>query len=597
MRRVIKATLVLLAAFVLQACTSGSGASGSKITGFVPSTFDSEESSLFIVSGENFGPIGTKATVRFVAATGTPFLGGTVASVETTASVDSSGRITGMTPLGGVVDTANATILVEFNNGSRVQSIAPFAHFDGPEVLGCTPDTIAPDRSEMLTLHGTGYGPIGDTVTVHFDAGILTPFAGGTASQFETVGTIIDGTRIWCQSPFCVGWIPAQVVMRIEFDTGSVTEGAIVNIEPAGRQILGSDPTAHDVFGSAVDVDGDYAVVGAPQEDVGHENDGAVYVYKRIGTTWTLEKRLTSPNAHAFGRFGLSVAIEGNTVVVGTDENALAAGSGAAYVFTRDHFGWAHRQQLLPAGGTAHDHFGSSVAISGDTIVVGAFNDDADGDEAGSAYVFRGVGDVWTQEARLQATDAEDWLLFGSDVDLQGDRAVIGAPARFDEPVTGRAYVFDRVGTLWTQTARIADAGVGDRFGASVALDASTLVVGADYESSATFDHVGAVYVFELLGTSWTRTARLLSAAPQELRRMGSDVAVQGDTMMVSERAHIDVYVRTGSGWTHLVQLTVTDAHDSFLGNAIAFDGITLIGGAYSYDHGDEDSAGAAYLW
>jgi len=350
-----------------------------------------------------------------------------------------------------------------------------------------------------------------------------------------------------------------------------------------------------DFFGFWVAVSGDTVVVGAYGEDSnatgvnGNQADnsasssGAAYVFVRSGVTWTQQAYLKASNSGADDTFGVSVAVSGDTVVVGArleDSNATgvngnqaddsALSSGAAYVFVRSGVTWTQQAYLKASNTGAADFFGYSVAASGDALVVGAYGEDSNatgvnGNQAdnsasssGAAYVFVRSGVTWTQQAYLKAsnTDADD--LFGFCVAVSGDTVAVGAyfedsaatgvngnQADNSAPSSGAAYVFVRSGVTWTQQAylKASNTEADDTFGASVAVSGDTVVVGASLEdSNATgvngnqadnsASGSGAAYVFVRHGVTWTQGA-YLKASNTELGDIFGSVAVSGDTIVV----------------------------------------------------------------
>ena len=155
--------------------------------------------------------------------------------------------------------------------------------------------------------------------------------------------------------------------------------------------------------------------------------------------------------------FGGSVAISEDTVMVGASGNTdNGINSGAVYIFTRSGSIWTQEAKLLANDGTAGDNFGSSVAISENTMIIGADNDNDYGEYAGSAYIFTRSGSIWTQEAKLAANDGEARDFFGTSVDINGNTAIIGAYQDDDNgKYSGSAYVFTRSGTSWNQQSKL----------------------------------------------------------------------------------------------------------------------------------------------
>lgn len=372
-----------------------------------------------------------------------------------------------------------------------------------------------------------------------------------------------------------------------------------------------------DQFGYSVAVDGDTLAVGANREDsngtgvngVGEANDsatdaGAVYVFRRSGSTWAQEAYVKASNAGSDDLFGYSVALSGDTLAVGAvheqsngtgvnggaeaDDSASASvcnfgdcvAAGAVYVFRRSSSTttsiWAQEAYVKASNTGASDGFGYSVALSGNTLAVGAYLEDSNamginGDQAdnsksdsGAVYVFTRNGSTWTQEAYVKAsnTDENDW--FGDSVALSGDTLAVGAwqedsdatginnanqgnaPAPSPGYQAGAAYVFIRSGTTWTQQAYVkaSNTDSGDRFGRSVALSGDTLAVGAREGSGATgingdqsnnsfFTRSGAVYLYTRSGSTWTQQAYVKASNTGSDDLFGYSVALSGDTLAV----------------------------------------------------------------
>jgi len=201
-------------------------------------------------------------------------------------------------------------------------------------------------------------------------------------------------------------------------------------------KITGSDGNNNDTFGQSVSLDGDYAIVGDHEILV---YTGAAYIFHRSGTTWTEQAKLNGSDGTAWERFGLSVSISGDYAVVGSYMHDRGfANNGSAYVFHRSGTTWTEQTELLAYDGAGHDYFGSTVAISGDYVLVGAEGDDNEnGTDAGSAYLFHNIGGTWSTESKLTASDGADNDYF-SMVALSDNYALIGAFG--DDSLQGSAY-------------------------------------------------------------------------------------------------------------------------------------------------------------
>ena len=249
-------------------------------------------------------------------------------------------------------------------------------------------------------------------------------------------------------------------------------------------KLTAADATYGDNFGNSVAIDGNTVVVGAHQED---SRIGAAYVFRTVdgGATYVELAKLTASDRDLNDNFGICVAIDSGTVVVGayadTHDGGLYAGS--AYVFRTSDGGATYGQvtKLMASDAAVLDYFGRSVAIDGDTIVIGADGDDDGGSQSGSVYVFRtdDGGATYGQVDKLTASDASSSDYFGYSVAIDGDTVVVGAPDGY-----GAVYVFRTTdgGATYAQVAKLtaADAAVNDNFGRSVAIAGGTIVVGAN---------------------------------------------------------------------------------------------------------------------
>jgi hypothetical protein len=324
---------------------------------------------------------------------------------------------------------------------------------------------------------------------------------------------------------------------------GPDTGAAYVFIRDGGtwvqqQKLTASDAQASDFFGSALALDGDTAFVGAYLEGPGGIFDaGSVYVYTRSGSTWTQQQKLTAGDAQARDQFGVAISLDGDTAIIGAngEDPSGISGAGSAYVFTRSGGTWSQEAKLTASDAQAGDQFGFSVSLDGDTALVGAQNEDQAGNSnAGSAYVFTRSGTTWAQEAKLTASDAHAGDQFGRAVSLDGDTALVGAYLEHAGGISdaGSAYVFTRSGTTWTQQQKLTagDAQTDDRFGFSVSLDGDAAIVGAVFEDPDGNSNAGSAYVFSRSGTTWAQQQKLTASDAQADDRFGYAVSVDGGT-------------------------------------------------------------------
>jgi uncharacterized repeat protein (TIGR01451 family) len=315
--------------------------------------------------------------------------------------------------------------------------------------------------------------------------------------------------------------------------------------------LFASDGEAGDSFGISVALAGDTALVGAFGDDTAGGSDaGSAYVFVRSGTTWSEQADLVASDGASGDEFGYSVALAGETALVGAhrDDTAAGADAGSAYVFVRSGTTWSEQAHLFASDGASSDLFGESVALAGETAVVGAYIDDtAAAGDVGSAYVFVRSGSSWSEQAHLLASDGAEGDLFGSSVALAGETALVGA--QFDDTAAaenaGSAYVFVRSGSSWSEQAHLlaSDGDAGDLFGVSVALAGETALVGAYLDDTAAGAGAGSSYVFVRSGRSWSEQAHLLASDGDEGDRFGVSVALAGETALVGAYGAGSAYV------------------------------------------------------
>jgi hypothetical protein len=264
-------------------------------------------------------------------------------------------------------------------------------------------------------------------------------------------------------------------------------------------KIQASDKQAYDLFGNSVSISEDYAIVGAPYEDSSATDAGAAYIFKRDGTSWTEQTKIQASDPGANVLFGHSVAISGDYAIVGAhQEDAGAADAGAAYIFKRDGTSWTEQAKIQASDKQMGDQFGYSVAISGDYAIVGSQQEDAGGTNAGAAYIFKRDGTSWTEQTKIQASDPGVDDRFGYSVAISGDYAIVGAHQEDTGAAdAGAAYIFKRDGTSWTEQAKIqaSDKAGSDQFGFSVAISGDYTVVGALYEDTGD-TNAGGAYIY-----------------------------------------------------------------------------------------------------
>jgi len=382
------------------------------------------------------------------------------------------------------------------------------------------------------------------------------------------------------------------------------------------QKLTAGDGAGGDQFGYSVAAGGDTVVVGAPFDTVdGTFSQGSASVFVRNGGVWTEQQRLTASDGAAVDWFGFSVAISGDTIVVGAMLDTVGANTfqGSASVFVRSGGVWTEQQKLTASDGAADDQFGVSVAISGDTIVAGALYDDIGANlDQGSASVFVRSGGIWTEQQKLTASDGAFNDQIGSSVAVGGDTIVAGAP--FDDVGSnadqGSAHVFVRSGGVWTEQQKLtaSDGSSGDKFGGSVAVTLDTIVAGAPYDIVGSNARQGSASVFVRSGGVWTEQQRLTASDGASNDQFGSSVAVSGDTIVAgapfddvgsnADQGSAHVFVRSGGVWTEQQKLTASDgASADYFGVSVAVTLDTIGMGAYRDDVGSNADQGSAYVF
>lgn len=331
-----------------------------------------------------------------------------------------------------------------------------------------------------------------------------------------------------------------------------------------------------DRFGSTIAVDGDTMIVGSADARI------AAYVFTLVGDTWTEQQRLPLSEGERVG-LGSTVAIDGDTVIIGVEPGDSSAGT--AYVFTRTGTTWTQQQVLTPVDDEPRrDPAGTSVAIDGDTAVVSVVSSRG---ASGAAFVFTRTGATWTETQRISSGDNIRNDQFGTSLAIDGDSLVIAQVP--DGSFPDALHVYGRTGDTWSETQRI----VGQFGPISLAIDDDTLVVGSPRAGSLI---AGTAYVYTRTNNTWAQQQELLRSDEQYGDNFGSSVAIDGNTVVVGAN-HRDattfaadnagtayVFTRTNEVWAQQHELGASDLRDpsapDFFGESVAIVGTTAIVGA-----------------
>jgi hypothetical protein len=368
-------------------------------------------------------------------------------------------------------------------------------------------------------------------------------------------------------------------------------------------------------LGNAVAISGDTALVGA----LGYPSDahtGAAYVFVRSGGVWKLQKKLVAPDGAAGDDFGQSVAISGNTALVGASSHDIpgVGRAGAAYVFVRSSGVWKLQKELTYSVPTVGDFFGDSVALNGNTALVGVPGMDwFAGTDAGAACIYIRSSSQWYLQQALVADDAAPSDDFGGSVALSKDTAVVGAPWHDTggKSDAGAAYVFVRSAGMWTRQLpdlHAGDAAIQDELGFSVALSGNTAVIGAPRHDSGGKADAGAAYVFLRSSGTWGQQAQLTADDGNAQDEAGYSVAVTGGRALLGSPGNSGGsifdngatydFARSGSTWAQQRKLTAADnAEDAHFGSSVGLGGETALIGAPDRGAAEGTSYGAAYVF
>ncbi|MCP4361989.1 MAG: PKD domain-containing protein, partial [Chloroflexi bacterium] len=406
-----------------------------------------------------------------------------------------------------------------------------------------------------------------------------------------------------------VPWLAGQASVELSFvamatDTVINSNYAVV---AAGDKVPSSKLTAHDkafndYFGHSVAIDGQQAIVGAYRDDErGYTDSGSAYIFSRNDSGWFEEDKLVANDEVAFDYFGYSVAISGDWAIVGAyQDDDKGTSSGSVYLFERGQDGWQQKTKLTAGDGTSYDYFGYSVALSGDRAIVGAY-----GHNTGAAYIFVHDQTGWHEKAKLVPDDGA-YNNFGYSVAIDGDQAIIGAYTEDDRGYdAGAAYIFSRDESGWQQEIKLtADDGVtSDYFGYSVAMSGDGVIVGAYQDDQGADEDTGSAYIFSRDETGWQQEAKLVANDSTAYGYFGYSVAMSGDRAIVGayendgedeDSGAAYIYTRDLNGWGQPVKLAAGDgaSNDNF-GYSVAASGYATIIGA----RWDDVNTGAAYVF
>jgi hypothetical protein len=379
------------------------------------------------------------------------------------------------------------------------------------------------------------------------------------------------------------------------------------------QMLTASDAAKSAFFGGNVAVRGDTAVIGATgAANVPGTSKGAAYVFRRTGGTWLEVGRLTTPDASTGSSFGTSVAVWGDTIVVGAPNDTRFGGpnAGSAFVFREvAPYEWIQVARLV-GDGLAGDTVGASVAVDGDLCVVGApLDDNPNGQNAGAAHIYRETDGEWHYIAKL-IPDKVGGIEFGHRVGVSGGTVAVSIPNESVDGIfgAGAVHVYREVDGVWKKVAHLTppEPATRGQFGWSLAIEGNMIVAGANFEDAGSTNS-GAAYVFRGASGEWKLSARLTASDGAKNDEFGSDVGTNGTGVVVGAWLHdkpvttggaMYLFTETSGGWKEVAKFTASpDASPVRLGGKVAMDGRVVLGGTRLLDHSGFVDAGAAFLF
>ncbi len=381
------------------------------------------------------------------------------------------------------------------------------------------------------------------------------------------------------------------------------------------------DAAPYSNFAESVALSGNWAFVGAPDDQIGGINYiGSVLVYENTAGGWVQRQKLTASDGILHNVFGHALAADGNRLVVGAPD-PLGDTIGAAYVFEYDGAQWVETQKLQQGTGWGDDWFGWSVDIDGDRIAVGAMYSHYPGlswsrAHAGSAWVFDHDGAQWNLSQEISASDKDYYDLFGAAIALDGDRLLVGARGEGDDigggvvdAYMGAAYVYDLIGATWTESQKLT-APIREEltwFGNALDLNGNHMLIGCQGKNGGSIYGTGEVYAFRLVGGAWTLTATLQSPKRSSTENYGLAIAMENDFAVIASRGDdflgnstgaVHPWRRSGNTWFPEPAINPGGlGYWDMFGRDVDLDGSTMITGAYLESLPNHLAPGAAFLY
>ena len=353
------------------------------------------------------------------------------------------------------------------------------------------------------------------------------------------------------------------------------------------QKVKASDGAYNDRFGRTVSIDSNTAVISAQGDDDSYGGSGSVYIFENVNGAWIQQQKLVASDSWNNAKFGKSVSISGDKVLIGSQSDASNLEIGAAYIFNRNDFFiigndaggngmWSEQQKLTPSDGVRHDQFGNAVSVSGDTVAVGApYHNDNDY-SYGAVYIYNLIDGAWIEQQKLTPDDHGSFSAFGYSISISDETMMIGAE-RYNNK--GRVHVYQFIDGLWVQIQTIVGE-TNESFGTSVSVSNHRAVITTNF----------AAYVYKRVNGLWVVEQKLTPS----LYAYGNTASISGDTVVIGsttdEMGKGSAYIFTlmHNSWTEQLRLTTTDSsvEDNFGLGVSIYGNIAVVGSPKTHENG-----------
>lgn len=335
-----------------------------------------------------------------------------------------------------------------------------------------------------------------------------------------------------------------------------------------------------DSFGRSLAIEGNYLAIGSDRvKQVGNRmrSYGSVYIFKKQKDDWVQQTRLLA-NDHdkkTEQNFSYSIAISGDCLIVGDPlDNSKKKWAGSAYIFRRTGDSWVQEAKIQATAPKAMAHFGESVAISGNYVVVGAPNEAGNHKQEGAVYIFKKTGDTWKQHNRFESPTKKERDNFGQSVSISGNYAAVGASEKVGK---GVVYVLKKTDDAWAQETTLLPKNNTrcEMFGSSVKIDGNYIVVSDPTEDVLGIHNSGAVYVFKKEGNKWQQTTKLRATSPKSMGLFGNALDLSNGYIGIGTASEknrtgiLRIFAKQAENWTQVekIEKETEDTYSHFGAN------------------------------